>query len=39
MIKGGFGGANTKTGLHFEEESDFLTLIGKQKGYKVEAVK
>lgn len=36
MIKGGFGGANTKTGLHFEEESDFLNLIKKQKGYKVE---
>lgn len=36
MIKGGFGGANTKTGLHFEEESDFLNLIIKQKGYRVE---
>jgi len=36
MIKGGFGGANTKTGLHFEEESDFLNLIKKQQGYRVE---
>lgn len=36
MIKGGVGGANTKTGLHFEEESDFLSLIKKQEGYKVD---
>lgn len=36
MIKGGIGGANTKTGLHFEEESDFLNLIKKQNGYRVE---
>ena len=36
MIRGGIGGANTKTGLHFEEESDFLSLIKRQKAYKVE---
>jgi len=36
MIKGGIGGANTKTGLHFEAEADFLTLIKKQKGYNVD---
>jgi len=36
MIRGGIGGANTKTGLYFEEEADFLNLIKKQKGYKVE---
>jgi len=35
MIKGGIGGANTKTGLHFEAEADFLTLIKKQKGYSI----
>ncbi len=35
MKKGGIGGANTKTGLHFEERTDFLTLIQKQKGYVV----
>ncbi len=35
MKKGGIGGANTKTGLHFEDKIDFLTLIKKQKGYKV----
>lgn len=36
MIQGGIGGANTKTGLYFETESDFLSLIKKQDGYKVE---
>ena len=35
MKKGGIGGANTKTGLYFEDKIDFLTLIQKQKGYKV----
>ena len=35
MIKGGIGGANTKTGLHFEEEADFLSLIKKHGGYSV----
>lgn len=36
MIKGGIGGANTKTGLYFEKEADFLNLIKKQKGYSVD---
>lgn len=36
MIKGGIGGANTKTGLYFEEEVHFINLIKKQKGYSVE---
>ncbi len=31
MIQGGIGGANTKTGLHFERKSDFLGLLKKQK--------
>lgn len=35
MITGGIGGANTKTGLYFEEEADFLNLIKSQKGYSV----
>ena len=35
MKKGGIGGANTKTGLYFENKIDFLTLIKKQNGYKV----
>lgn len=36
MILGGKGGANTKTGLAFEGEVDFLTFIAKQKNYSVE---
>jgi len=36
MMKGGFGGGNTKTGLNFETEVDFLTLIAKQKSYTVD---
>ncbi len=35
MIKGGKGGGNTKTGINFENETDFLTLISKQPGYSV----
>jgi hypothetical protein len=35
MIEGGIGGANTKSGLYFEEEADFLTIITKQKGYSI----
>lgn len=35
MIKGGIGGANTKTGLVFEGKTDFLTFIKKQKNYGV----
>lgn len=36
MKKGGIGGANTKTGLAYEGEVDFLTFIAKQKNYSVE---
>ncbi len=36
MKKGGIGGANTKTGLHFEGKVDFLTFISKQTNYSVE---
>lgn len=35
MKKGGIGGANTKTGLYFEGNVDFLTFIKKQKNYSV----
>lgn len=35
MKKGGIGGANTKTGLHFEGKVDFLTFIQNQKYYSV----
>jgi len=35
MKRGGFGGANTKTGLYFEGKVDFLTFIKKQKNYTV----
>lgn len=36
MIKGGKGGANTKTGLHFEERVSFCDLIGARNCYSVE---
>ena len=36
MIKGGVGGANTKTGLAFELETDFPTLLEGLNGYKIE---
>jgi len=39
MIKHGTGGANTKTGLYFEGEVDFLTFIKKQKNYSVRGFK
>jgi hypothetical protein len=35
MIFGGNGGANTKTGLVFEKETDLTKLLNLQKGYKV----
>jgi hypothetical protein len=35
MIKDGIGGANTQTGLKFEERVDFLTLIQNVNGYSV----
>ncbi len=36
MIKGGLGGANTKTGLYYEGKVDLLTFIASKKGYSVE---
>lgn len=38
MIKGGKGGANTKTGLIFEIEKDLVSFLGKQKGYTAEKI-
>lgn len=35
MKKGGKGGANTKTGLKFEGETDLATFLSKQKDYFV----
>lgn len=37
MKKGGKGGCNTKTGICFEGEVDFLTFIQKQNNYSVKA--
>jgi hypothetical protein len=36
MVKGGIGGANTKTGLVFEGNVDLSTFLNKQHGYKVQ---
>ena len=36
MIKGGKGGTKTKTGLVFEENVDFLTLIQQIPGYSID---
>ena len=36
MIKDGVGGASTLTGLKFEKKVDFLTLIKKVDGYRVQ---
>ena len=36
MKTGGFGGANTKTGLAFEGKTDILTFLSKQKDYQVQ---
>jgi hypothetical protein len=35
MIEGGIGGANTGTGLVFEDKVDFITLLKNIKGYSV----
>ena len=35
MKKGGIGGANTKTGLAFEIQTDFPTFLSKQPGYSI----
>jgi hypothetical protein len=36
MKEGGKGGANTKTGLVFEGNTDITTFLSKQHGYKIE---
>lgn len=38
MIEGGKGGANTLTGLHFENKVDFRFLIGSIPGYQMKKV-
>lgn len=35
MKKGGVGGGNTLTGLNFERERDFLSVLDKSKGYSI----
>lgn len=35
MKKGGYGGAKTLTGLHFERKVDFQQLLGKIPGYQI----
>ena len=35
MIEGGIGGANTGTGLEFERNADFKTLILEQADYSI----
>ncbi|OGS32992.1 MAG: hypothetical protein A2218_10420 [Elusimicrobia bacterium RIFOXYA2_FULL_53_38] len=37
MKENGIGGANTKTGLVFEGNTDLATFLGKQKNYRVDA--
>jgi len=34
MVKGGIGGSNTRTGLHFEGKVDIVTFLGTIEGYK-----
>lgn len=36
MKKGGIGGANTRTGIHFEGRVDICTALAKLNGYKIE---
>lgn len=35
MKPGGLGGANTLTGLHFENKVDFQNLLGEIPGYRI----
>src|SRR3989344_7449985 len=35
MMPGGKGGANTRTGIHFEKKTDLLEALGKCPGYSV----
>lgn len=39
MKKGGIGGANTLTGLNFEEKVDLQTLLSKIPGYSLKKSK
>lgn len=39
MVKDGVGGANTKTGLKFEGETDLATFLSNQNGYRVDGDK
>ncbi|WRD79773.1 hypothetical protein E5E59_07580 [Helicobacter pylori] len=36
MRKGGLGGANTQTGIKFEEENDLVSRLKDMKGYRCE---
>ncbi|GAA9148185.1 hypothetical protein BTM352_00500 [Helicobacter pylori] len=36
MRKGGLGGANTQTGIKFEEENDLVSRLKDTKGYRYE---
>ncbi|GAA8645834.1 hypothetical protein HpHA16_05200 [Helicobacter pylori] len=36
MRKGGLGGANTQTGIKFEEENDLVSHLKDTKGYRCE---
>jgi hypothetical protein len=38
MKKGGIGGANTKTGLAFEIQTDFPTFLSEQPGYSIKNI-
>lgn len=39
MKKGGFGGANTKTGLQFEGKTDLSRFLALQNGYSIDGEK
>lgn len=39
MIKGGFGGGNTKTGILFEGRADLLELLASTAGYEIKDAK
>ena len=39
MVKDGKGGAKTLTGLNFEEKVDFIDLLKRINGYKVQKSK
>ena len=36
MKKGGIGGANTQTGIHFEKKTDLLVELGKLPEFKID---